>query len=216
MTTTEFFNLSEMSRLTGINRAQLHKYVRTHGNRIPTTTTGKRTVFPFEAAAIFEEIRVEGLRAVGKKITPRIKSGQDSVRRRVGRPRLSTPAPLADVEDFLSLSAMSRLTGINRVQLHKYVRDHRSRIPSKRVGKRTVFPRAAADIFHDIRAEGLRSIGKAVLHPRTGAPVQSRPSSNGASTDFARLEMRLIRLEQAVDEVLAAIKRPIVLSVEQR
>lgn len=219
MAQNKFYNLSEMSRLTGINRAQLHKYVRTHGSRIPSSKMGKRTVFPIDAATVFEEIRIEGLRAVGKKITSRKKSPPGRVRRRVGRPPLSDTKRPPDQDQFMSLSAMARHTGINRVQLHKYVRDHRGRIPSKRIGKRTVFPLAAAEIFHEIREEGLRSIGKSVGRPThsaassaSGLSLNGRPASGGKRHS---LEQRLASIEQALDELRAAINRPIVVSIER-
>lgn len=83
--TDKWYNLSEMARLTGINRAQLHKYVKTNAGRFTTKKIGRRTVFAESAVKVFEEIRAEGLRKVGKKVTPRVKAS-GSVRKKAGRP----------------------------------------------------------------------------------------------------------------------------------
>jgi hypothetical protein len=86
--TDKWYNLSEMARLTGINRAQLHKYVKTYSGRFNTKKVGRRTVFAESSVKEFEAIRAEGLRKVGKKVTPRAKAA-GPVRKKAGRPAAS-------------------------------------------------------------------------------------------------------------------------------
>ncbi len=161
----KWYNLSEMSRLTGINRAQLHKYVKSHSDRIKSHRFGARTKFHESAIAVFEEIRAEGLRRVGKPVTERKKVDPTQVKRKPGRRAVAEPAPeaTAAAPRYYTLADMARLTGINRVQLHKLSRTFAAEIPSRKVGGRTQYPAEAADVFRELRDR------RRVAGPRPGS-----------------------------------------------
>ncbi len=171
----KWYNLSEMSRLTGINRAQLHKYVKSHPDRIRSQRFGARTKFHETAVQAFEQIREEGLKRVGKPVTRRDKVDPANVKRKPGRPAVAKAAPAST--QYYSLAEMARMTGINRVQLHKISRAYASRIPSRKVGGRTQYPTDAADVFKQLRDEQRVSGPKAVVAPVRTAPTKKTSSA---------------------------------------
>ena len=55
-------SLSEIGRRTGISYPTLLRYVRLHGDRIPSHGTGRKRRFPVEAVPIFSQLRKESRR----------------------------------------------------------------------------------------------------------------------------------------------------------
>ncbi|MAE72186.1 MAG: hypothetical protein CME06_17165 [Gemmatimonadetes bacterium] len=175
----KWYNLSEMSRLTGINRAQLHKYVKSHPDRVLARQFGARTKFHESAIEAFEQIREEGLRRVGKPVTSRAKVDPSDVKRKPGRPA-AAPSTLVS-KQYHSLAEMARITGINRVQLHKISRAYATRIPSRKVGGRTQYPSDAADLFKQLRDQQ-RVSGPKPVESNSRQPVSAKPPQAGRST----------------------------------
>lgn len=171
----KWYNLSEMSRLTGINRAQLHKYVKSHPDRILSQRFGARTKFHESGVVVFEEIRKEGLRRVGKPVTERAKIAPSDVKRKPGR-RAAQEDPQA-APRYYTLADMARLTGINRVQLHKLSRTYANQIPSRKVGGRTQYPSEAAEVFRQLRDQ------RRISGPRPGMPAPSRRAEETAPAE---------------------------------
>ncbi len=168
-----WYNLSEMSRLTGINRAQLHKYVKSHPDRVLAKQFGARTKFHESAIEAFEQIREEGLRRVGKPVTRRSKVDPSDVKRKPGRPAAAQSMLVS--KQYHSLAEMARITGINRVQLHKISRAYATRIPSRKVGGRTQYPSDSAEVFKQLRDQQ-RVSGPKAVEPSSPPAVSTKTS----------------------------------------
>lgn len=64
-TDKRLYTLTEMAERTGISLASLSKYVKAHGDRIPSEMVGKMRKFPDEATPVFREIKKENLEKRG-------------------------------------------------------------------------------------------------------------------------------------------------------
>jgi len=57
----ELFTLTEMAEHTDISLASLSKYVKEHGERVPSRTVGRMRKFPRAAVMVFQQIKAENL-----------------------------------------------------------------------------------------------------------------------------------------------------------
>src|SRR5262245_40172450 len=107
----ETLTLSEVSRRTGISMRALRRYTREHQGRIPAVGAGRKQRFPREALKVFEALKAEGLKRRGAR-----RKGKSAARAR------------GDA-GLLTLSEVSRQTGIPYPTLLQYAHRHLSRVP---------------------------------------------------------------------------------------
>ena len=169
-----WYNLSEMSRLTGINRAQLHKYVKSAPNRFKTKKMGKRTVFSKSSVKVFQDMREEGLKKVGKRVTPRPKVA-GPVRRKPGRPKAATAkkttrkaaAPKKATRKTVGRKTVARKT-VARKATAKKRPAARKAAPKRRARKVT----AGAGMAQVVAALNKLSAAVAALQKDAAKPIQ--------------------------------------------
>ena len=187
----KWYNLSEMARLTGINRAQLHKYVKTAPTRFTTKKLGKRTVFAESSVRVFEAMRAEGLRKVGKKVTPR-KKATESVRRKPGRPKASAAKKAVKTKAKAKPAAAKA-----------------KKAPAKRVAKKKVAAK---------KAPAKRVAKKKVAAKKAPAKRVTKRTSGKlkVSATPAQMVAMINKLQAAVADLKKSSERPLVITVKPK
>ncbi len=169
-----WYNLSEMSRLTGINRAQLHKYVKSDPAKFKTQKMGKRTVFAESCVKVFQGMREAGLKKVGKKVTPRPKAA-GPVRRKPGRPKAAAAKKATPKKAAPKKAAKKTVKKAVKKAAKKTVKKAVKKAAPKKVAKRAVRkPRAlgkTADLAQVVAAVNALKVAVAALQKDVAKPI---------------------------------------------
>ena len=95
---------------------------------------------------------------------------------------------------LLTMSEVSRRTGISMPTLQKYKKEHQDRIPSEGEGRKQRYPLAALPVFKKLKEEGLarrgggrKSAGKKVGRPRAKAKARSTGRKASSGSDLLSL-----------------------------
>jgi predicted DNA-binding transcriptional regulator AlpA len=180
------YTLSEISKRTGISMPTLQRYKKMYQSRIPSEGQGRKQRYPEDALPVFNEIKVEnagrrgrprkseagagGARpaakrrgrppGAGKKAASRRKTGARRGRppgaakkaARRGRPRKQASGG----GGLLTLTEISKRTGISYPTLVRYVRLYSEKLPSEGLGRARRFYSQAVDVFRQLRSESPR------------------------------------------------------------
>src|SRR5262245_62086768 len=201
----KLFTLSEVSKRTGISMPTLQRYKKLYQGRIPSVGTGRKQRYPQSALPVFEEIKVENIGRRGRPRKDAAAPGRRGGRRAaaagrgrgrgrgrgVGRGgrgaaggRRGRAAAAAGRGNLLTLTQISKDTGISYPTLVRYVRMHSNKLPHEGKGRARRFHPEAVDVFRQLRSEsgrGGRKPGRGRGRGRTAAggrggdgPVASR------------------------------------------
>ncbi|MDX1502054.1 MAG: MerR family transcriptional regulator [Thermoanaerobaculia bacterium] len=219
--TEKLYTLTELSKRSGVSLPTLQRYKKLYADRIPSEGSGRRQRYPEAAVAAVQELKKENLKKRGRrKATPAKKaagSAKRAPRKRKSGSKRSPGGKKASGSGgdsgLLSLSEISRVTGISYPTLSKYVKQHLSRIPHEGTGRKRRYHPEAVDVFREIRASSRR--GPAAKKPGR-ARAGARPASSAALASRVRsLERSQRELGKKLDQVLKQLKKPIQVSVRR-
>jgi predicted DNA-binding transcriptional regulator AlpA len=163
----KLLTLSEVSKRTGISMPTLQRYKKLYQGRIPSVGAGRKQRYPQNALPVFEEIKQEN---IGRRGRPRKNAGAAPGRRGGrraaggGRGRAGAAggrgrgraAAAGGRGNLLTLTQISKDTGISYPTLVRYVRMHSKRLPHEGKGRARRFHPEAVDVFRQIRSESGR------------------------------------------------------------
>src|SRR6185295_435562 len=197
----KLYTLSEISKRSGISMPTLQRYKKTYQSRIPSVGQGRKQRYPENALPVFNEIKVEnaGRRGRPRKseaagAAPAAKrrgrppgSGKAASRRKTsarrGRPpgaaksakRRGRPRKEASARgSLLTLTEISKRTGISYPTLVRYVRLYSEKLPSEGIGRARRFYSQAVDVFRQLRSESPRGGRR-----KRGGGAKRAASANG-------------------------------------
>lgn len=208
MPESELLTLSEVSKRTGISMPTLQRYKKEYQRRIPSKGKGRKQRYPESALPVFEEIKRENIARRGR---PRKKSGRGKPagsrrttarRRRKAAPRKGS----GDKENLLTLTEISKRTGISYPTLSRYVKQYLSQIPHEGTGRKRRYHPEAVQVFKELRSRrgsGRKAGGRRRGAGRHTAGGRRAPAGGG---DLAR---RVQALEKAVNELAKLVRKPI-------
>lgn len=242
----KLYTLTEVSTKTGISMPTLQRYKKAYQSRIPSEGQGRTQKYPEDALKVFEALKEENLKRRGrpKKAASAAAAPKKPARKAGRKPKAAkaAKAPRAakssSSSGLLTLTAISKRTGISYPTLLRYVRAHLSRIPHEGEGRARRFPAEAIAVFESIRDEtGKRRGGrKAGSTKKAASPKQaaaSKPAGRRAAKGSAKkvaasasnngnMAVRMQALEKAhrdlvkeISKLHKAVQKPIQLVVKR-
>jgi hypothetical protein len=209
----------------------LQRYKKLYQARIPSVGKGRKQRYPAHSLAVFEEIKVEN---IGKRGRPRKDASAAKPARKAAkattrkpasgrRPKASTrkakAAASAPSTGLLTLTEISRRTGISYPTLTRYVKKYGSQLKSEGVGRARRFYEEAVDVFNTLRSSSRRGGGRKKAAAPKKATTRGRKAAAAASTstpDTAVLVARVTALEKQLNALERKLKKPIRLHVLDR
>lgn len=98
--------------------------------------------------------------------------------------RKSTKSRSGGNDALLTLTEVSKRTGISMPTLQKYKRNHQSRIPSRGRGRKQRYPEAALAVFEEIKRENLKKRGRPA---KSGGRSGRRSKATGGAGELISL-----------------------------
>lgn len=207
MAKSELLTLSEVSKRTGISMPTLQRYKKEYQSRIPSEGKGRKQRYPESALPVFEEIKRENIARRGR---PRKKTGRKAAgsRRKTARRGRKAAARTgsADTEGLLTLTEISKRTGISYPTLSRYVKQHLSEIPHEGKGRKRRYHPEAVEVFQELRSRSGRGGRKAGGGRRAGGRRAGTGRQGAGGGDLAR---RVQSLEKAVNDLSKLVRKPI-------
>ncbi len=185
----KLYTLTDVSKKTGISMPTLQRYKKLYQKRIPSVGKGRKQRYPKKALAVFEAIKKESLAKRGR---PKKTAKKPAAKRAAAKKR---PARKKKAAVLLTLTEISRRTGISYPTLIKYVKQHSKRIPHKGTGWKRRYPPEAVAVFNQIRSESKR-----------GRKKKAAPQARQAVGRRVDLAKRIAKLEKAPAQVQAQLK----------
>jgi excisionase family DNA binding protein len=233
--------LSEVSKRTKISMPTLQRYKKEFQSRIPSVGKGRRQRYPKEALAVFEEIKKEN---IGRRGRPR-KNAAAPARRgrkpkaavaaaparrgrkpkaaavaapaRRGRPRKVAAAPSGGTGGLLTLTEISKRTGISYPTLVRYVKLHLRQMPHEGSGRRRRFHPEAVEVFNRLRSESGRGRKPGRKPAAVGRPRAAAAVRGGGDGDLTRrvksLEKSQASLEKQIQNLIKQLQKPMTVTM---
>ncbi len=134
--------LGEVARRAGLSMTSALRYKKLYQDRIPSEGTGRRQRFPASAVQVFRGLKAErtASRPSAERKTERKKAPRRTVKAETG-------------SALLTLSSISRTTGISVQTLNRYVKLYGDRIPHEGVGRKRRYHPDAIPVFRELRAQ---------------------------------------------------------------
>jgi hypothetical protein len=191
----------------------LQRYKKLYQNRIPATGKGRKQRYPLEALPVFEQIKQENL---GRRGRPRKAgaAGRALPAKRRGAAATGRKARAAGRRaaggGLLTLTEVSKRTGISYPTLVRYVKMHGSKIPHEGRGRRRRYQSEAVDVFMRLRAESPRGGRRRGGGRRAAVRPSAAPQAVAGADDkrIARLEKSVEQLQQKVGSLVARLRKP--------
>lgn len=221
--------LSEVSKRTGISMPTLQRYKKEYQDRIPSEGQGRKQRYPEAALPVFEEIKKEN---VGRRGRPRkseaggkrTKKGAAKASKRKGRGAKKSsskakPAESAASGDLLTLTEVSKRSGLSYPTLVRYVKLHGAKIPYEGSGRRRRYHPESVEVFKELRQSSGRGGRKSTGGGRrkvaggTGGGSGGGSGSGGAGAGLAR---RVAALEKEIKSLVKLIKKPLTVTVSRK
>ena len=221
--------LSEVSRRTGISMPTLQRYKKLYQDRIPSVGEGRRQRYKEESLEVFQELKEENISRRGRprKSSGGKKKGSTGRGRKKGSKRTPPPkrkgtkaaaaSESTGGEDLLTLTEVSKRTGISYPTLNRYMKLYSDQVPYEGKGRRRRYHPEAVEVFQRIRSESGRGGRKSSSSASTSTPKRGsskKDSSTGGTGDagmkkqVATLEKSVTRLEKKIDTLITALRKP--------
>jgi len=217
----KLYTLTEVSSRSKISMPTLQRYKKLYQDRIPSVGAGRSQRYPEEALAVFLELKQENIgrrgrprgstkkRAAAKKAAPAAQAPAKRGRRK----KAAAKAAPKSGGNLLTLTQISKSTGISYPTLLRYVKSHLRAIPHQGQGRARRFLPEAVEVFNRLRQESGRGRGRppkkaaAVAkrrgpgRPRKAAAAAAAPAKRRgrppASASEAAVKGRLAELEKS-------------------
>ena len=214
----KLLTLTEVAKRTNISMPTLQRYKKLYQNRIPSVGSGRKQRYPEEALDVFLELKKEN---IGRRGRPRKSATAAAGKKASQKPRGSkrgrksaakqTTAKAQSAEDLLTLTQISKLTGVSYPTLLRYVKTNLDDIPHKGTGRARRFKPEAVGVFKSLRQRSKRGRkSKAALAAQAarspGRPAKRKTASKAAGgrrgrppkqVDPADLLARITELEKS-------------------
>lgn len=204
----------------------LQRYKKNYQDRIPSEGKGRMQRYPEEALEVFEEIKKEN---ISKRGRPRKESSGDGGSKRRGRKtrsrrkaRRSAAKKKAEAasddqgEELLTLTEISKRTGISYPTLSRYVKQHSSRLKSKGKGRSRRYYPEAVEVFEEIRSQSRRGRGRSKSTGSSRSSSTSRVTSSGSSKADRDVVKRLAAIERQLKAIEKKLDKPVQLTLKRR
>jgi DNA-binding transcriptional MerR regulator len=204
----------------------LQRYKKNYQDRIPSEGEGRMQRYPEEALDVFEEIKKEN---ISKRGRPRKEGSGDSGSKRKGRKTRSRrkgrrgavqkkaePVREEKSEDLLTLTEISKRTGISYPTLSRYVKQYGSRLKSKGKGRSRRYYPESVEVFEEIRSQSRRGRGRkkstGSTKPSSAGRATSSSSNNKTDRDLAK---RLTAIERQLKAIEKKLDKPVQLTLRR-
>jgi len=216
LTEARLFTLSEVARSIDVSMPTAQKYKRVYQRRIPSVGKGRTQRYPEKALKVFEQIKVENLSRRGRPSkSAAIKSLTGSTRRtlkkyssnsksRAGR----SPSLDSKSSDLLTLTEISRRTGISYPTCIKYAKENLGVIPHVGSGRQRRYQPEAIAIFRDLRSQSRRG------RRRVSEKGPSR-TEKAILERVRKLELAQRQLVKRLDKLLSNLNKPMRVTVSR-
>ncbi len=212
----KLFTLTEVAKRTKISMPTLQRYKKLYQDRIPSEGSGRKQRYPEDALAVFLELKKEN---IGRRGRPRKSAATASGAKASQKPKSSkrgrkpaakkTATKARAQEDLLTLTQVSKLTGVSYPTLLRYVKTNLSDIPHKGTGRARRFKPSAVAVFKSLRERSKRGRKSKAALAAAGRPVGRPPKAKAAKkttgrrgrppkqVDPAELQARIVELEKS-------------------
>ena len=194
----KLLTLTEVARKVKISLPSAQRYKKLYQERIPSIGEGRKQRYPDEAVGVFRQIKAENLK-------------------RRGRPRKQ---PEASPEGLLTLTEISKRTGISYPTCVSYVKKNGDLIPHVGEGRKRRCPPEAVAVFQDLRGKSRRGRKPGTAKAGLGRKARgSKPAAAAEKTLLAAIKS----LEKAQAEntrlfkaMVKLLERPLRITVDRR
>ncbi|MEM7350172.1 MAG: helix-turn-helix domain-containing protein [Acidobacteriota bacterium] len=217
----KLLTLTEVAKRTNISMPTLQRYKKLYQDRIPSEGAGRKQRYPQEALDIFLELKKENIGRRGRprknaapaKAAPARKAKKTAKKpkaaKRGRKPAARTKkAAASSTDELLTLTQVSKLTGVSYPTLLRYVKTNLNDIPHKGEGRARRFKPEAVSVFKSLRqrskrgrkskaalaAAGAKPAAKAATSRKTASKRRGRPPK---VVDTADLLARIKDLEKS-------------------
>lgn len=218
------YTLTEVAQKTGISMPTLQRYKRLYQSRIPSVGKGRKQRYPEAALAVFQQIKEENLARRGRPPKKGVRGRRRTTRKTRqkkaaagGRARKSRRAKRAaraagTGEELLTLTEISKRTGISYPTLVRYVKLYRDQIPYKGRGRKRRFYPEAVEVFRELRQTSGRGRGRRAKKAKRAGRGRRRAAPAGAERLARRveaLEASQKGLQQEIKALIKKLEKPI-------
>lgn len=225
------FTLSEVAKRTGISMPTLQRYKKLYQSRIPSVGQGRKQRYPENALPVFNQIKVEN---AGRRGRPRKTAAAGAARPAAGKRRGRPPGPRKAASrrktaarrgrppaaakavrrgrprktssgGLLTLTEISKRTGISYPTLVRYVRLHSAKLPSEGLGRARRFYSQAVDVFRQLRSESPRGGRRKGAGAKKAANGRRRGARGGGGGEGA-IAKRLRQIEKTQEKLEKKLK----------
>lgn len=225
------YTLTEVAESINVSMPTAQRYKKSYQSRIPAVGMGRKQRYPREALKVFEQIKLENLSKRGRpaKQTPSRRSTDkrqtrsrtaskgrqqtSSSKKTRARTRSATRRGAAvqvrpRQTELLTLTEISKRTGISYPTCINYVKRHLDRIPHVGTGRRRRFPPEAATVFRELRNQSRsgRRKSTAAGPSRTDKAVLRR---------LRELEKSQRQMARQLESVLKALNAPLKVTIKR-
>ncbi len=163
MAAAKHLTLTEVSKRTKISMPTLQRYKKLYQDRIPSKGEGRKQRYPKEALAVFNQLKKENISRRGrprKNAPPRPTAApaakKSAAPKRGRKPAKKTAAKKSSAEGLLTLTQVSKMTGISYPTLLRYVKSNLKGIPHTGTGRARRYKPDAVAVFKDMRSKSKR------------------------------------------------------------
>jgi len=215
--------LSEVAQSIDVSMPTAQKYKRVYQRRIPSVGQGRTQRYPEKALKVFEQIKVENLNRRGRppksesdespgtnSSPSQPDSGPAKTRSKAsGRARKTGGAAASKSSTLLTLTEISRRTGISYPTCIKYAKEHLGSIPHVGSGRQRRYRPEAVSVFRELRNQSRRGRRKAnATGPsRTERTILER---------VRKLESTQRSLVSRVEKMLSKLDKPLQVTVRRK
>lgn len=222
----KLYTLTEVSKKTGISMPTLQRYKKLYQSRIPSKGKGRTQRYPEEALEVFEKLKVENVKRRGrprksasaaaapKRARKTQTKAKAAPKKKAGKSKKAAPKKKAKAAtgDLLTLTQISKETGISYPTLLRYVKMHLRKIPHKGSGRTRRYKPEAVEVFKKLRAESPRgrAASKGKKGTGSGRPAKGTGGSRGGdSAKIKQLERGQKKIMRELEKLQKALSKPL-------
>jgi len=205
----KLYTLTEVAKKTNISMPTLQRYKKMYQDRIPSAGKGRSQRYPEEALDVFRQLKKENIRKRGRPRKNAAKSA--SAKRATGSKRgrkAESEGGEKPTEGLLTLTQISKMTGISYPTLLRYVKTHLKDIPHKGTGRARRYLPDAVEVFQKLRGQSKRGRKKGSTTKAKGGGGASSAASGALLDRIKELEKSHKRLEKLVEKQQKQIEKP--------
>ncbi len=182
--------LTEVAKRTKISMPTLQRYKKLYQDRIPSEGKGRKQRYPESAIPVFLQLKKENIGRRGrprKNAAPAPKAAKVAKKpaKKASRKRAAkkSAAKASSTEGLLTLTQVSKMTGISYPTLLRYVKSNLKNIPHKGTGRARRFKPEAVAVFKDLRSRSRRgrkpkaATAAAAAKPAARARAAKKPAT---------------------------------------